>query len=331
MKRTINTYHRLSAIALLAFPLAMSGSGCSNTATQSLKSVAVTQIVEHPSLNAVRDGVKAELAAAGFEPDKTLKFSWESAQGNPATATQIAQKFAGESPDVIVAISTPSAQSAVQAAKSIPVIFSAVTDPVSAKLVTNLETPGTFVTGVRDFAPVDRHLALIRQILPKATRIGVLYNAGESNSVSLVNFLKQSAPIQKMTIVETTVTNTSEVAAAAKSLIGRVDVLYVPTDNTIVSALNAVIQVGITNQIPVFAGDNESVEKGAIASLGFNYLDIGRQTGKMVVRVLKGESPGTIMVESPSKVELVINLKAAQQMGVKIPEKLVTTAAKVVR
>jgi putative tryptophan/tyrosine transport system substrate-binding protein len=331
MKRRIEIYQPLSVIALLALPLATIGSGCSNTPARSVKSVAVTQIVEHPSLNAVRDGVKSELTAAGFEPDKTLKFSWESAQGNPATAAQIAQKFAGESPDVIVAISTPSAQSAVQAAKSIPVIFSAVTDPVSAKLVTNLETPGNFVTGVRDFAPVDRHLALIRQILPKATRIGVLYNAGESNSVSLVNFLKQSAPVQKMTIVETTVTNTSEVATAAKSLIGRVDVLYVPTDNTIVSALNAVIQVGITNQIPVFAGDNESVEKGAIASLGFNYLDIGRQTGKMVVRVLKGESPGAIMVESPSKVELVVNLKAAQQMGVKLPEKLVATAVKVVR
>lgn len=306
--------------------------GCSNTPTQSnQKFVAVTQIVEHPSLNAVRDGLKESLTEAGFEPEKTLKWQWESAQGNPATAAQIAQKFAGENPSAIVAISTPSAQTAAQAAKQTPVIFSAVTDPINAKLVATLDKPGGMVTGVTDFAPIDQHLGLIAKLVPKTQRVGVIYNAGESNSVSIINFLKQSAPAKKMTIVEATVSNSAEVGNAAKSLVGRADVIYVPTDNTIVSALNAVLQVGTQNRLPVFSGDNESVEKGAIASLGFNYRDIGKQTGKMVVRVLKGEAPGTIAVESPTKVELVINPKAAQAMGVTIPEDLRKTAVKVVQ
>jgi putative tryptophan/tyrosine transport system substrate-binding protein len=321
----------LLKFSLLPLTVATIASGCGSTTNPNLKSVSVTQIVEHPSLNAVRDGIKEELIAAGFEPDKTLKWQWESAQGNPATATQIAQKYAGEAPNVIVAISTPSAQSAAQAAKQTPVIFSAVTDPVSAKLVGSLEKPGGMVTGVRDFAPVDKHLGLINQILPKANRIGVIYNAGESNSVSIINFLKQYAPKQKMTIVEATVSNSSEVGNAAKSLVGRADVIYVPTDNTIVSALDAVLQVGIQNKLPVFAGDNESVQKGAIASLGFNYFDIGKQTGKMVTRVLKGEAPSGIPVESPVKVELAINPGAAQKMGVKVPEKLLSQAAKLVK
>jgi putative tryptophan/tyrosine transport system substrate-binding protein len=169
------------------------------------------------------------------------------------------------------------------------------------------------------------------KLVPQAKRVGVIYNAGESNSVSIVNFLKQSAAAKQMTIVEATVSNTAEVGSAAKSLVGRADVIYVPTDNTIVSALNSVLQVGIQNQLPVFAGDNESVEKGAIASLGFNYRDIGKQTGKIVVRILNGEAPGAIAVESPSKVELVINAKAAAQMGVKIPEAMLKDAVKVVK
>jgi putative tryptophan/tyrosine transport system substrate-binding protein len=323
-----STLFRTASLALLLGPIVI---GCSNGANPKLKSVAVTQIATHPSLDAVRDGLKAELLAAGFEPEKTLKWQWESAQGSPATATQIAQKFAGENPNVIVAISTPSAQSAAQAAKQIPLVFSAVTDPIDAKLVANLEKPGGMITGVRDFGPVDQHLALMAKLVPQAKRVGVIYNAGESNSVSIVNFLKQSAAAKQMTIVEATVSNTAEVGSAAKSLVGRADVIYVPTDNTIVSALNSVLQVGIQNKLPVFAGDNESVEKGAIASLGFNYTDIGKQTGKIVVRILNGEVPGAIAVESPSKVELVINAKAAAQMGVKIPEAMLKDAVKVVK
>lgn len=319
----------LKSIAIAAL---MAGTivGCSSPRS-TMKTVAVTQIVEHPSLNAVRDGLKEELTQEGYVPDKTLKWEWESAQGNPSLAIQIAKKFAGEAPDAIVAISTPSAQAAASAAPKTPIVFSTVTDPIGAKLVSNLQTPGGLITGVSDLTPVDKHLQLITQITPQVKRVGVLYNAGESNSVSLVKLLKDAASQQNLTVVEATVTNSSEVANAAKNLVGKVDAIYVPTDNTVVSAIASVIQVGIANKLPIYAGDNDSVQQGAIASLGFDYRDIGRQTGKMLVRVLKGEQPGTIAVETPTKLDLTINAKSAQQMGVTIPEKVLAQAVKVIK
>ncbi|MGI0491448.1 ABC transporter substrate-binding protein [Alkalinema pantanalense CENA528] len=307
------------------------GQGASNPGQSKAPAIAVTQIVEHPSLNAVRDGLKAELTQAGYQPDQTLKWQWESAQGNPSLAAQIAKKFAGDNPDVVVAISTPSAQAMAAAAPKLPLVFSTVTDPLAAKLVNNLEKPGGLITGVSDLTPVDKHLQLITQITPQVKRIGVLYNAGESNSVSLVKLLKAAATNQKLEVVEATVANTSEVANAAKSLVGRTDAIYIPTDNTAVSALESVIQVGVQNKLPVYAGDNDSVERGAIASIGFDYYDVGRQTGKMVVRVLRGEKPGEIAVETPTKLNLTINVKSAQQMGVTVPEKVLSQAVKVIK
>ena len=297
----------------------------------STKFVAVTQIVEHPALNATRDGLKQELATAGYEENKNLKWQWESAQGNTATAVQIARNFAGEKPDVIVAISTPSAQAVASAARDIPIIFSAVTDPLDAKLVTNQEKPGGWVTGVSALVPIGKHLDLIAKITPQAKRIGVIYNAGEANSVTLLKLLKQESNARGMTIVEATVVSSGDVATAARSLVGRSDVIYIPTDNTVASALESVIQVGINNQLPVYAGDTDSVARGAIASLSYNYHDVGRQTAQIVLRVLKGEKPGEIAVESPTKLELHINLKAAQAMEVEVPESLLSEAVKVIK
>ena len=304
--------------------------GCSSTSKASTKSIAVTQIVEHPSLNAVRDGLKAELATQGYDADKTLKWQWQSAQGNPATATQIARKFVGESPDAIVAISTPSAQAIAAATPKIPVIFSAVTDPVGAKLVVNLDKPSGNVTGVSALTPIGKHLDLIAKITPKAKRIGVIYNAGEANSVTLVRLLKQEAPDRKMTIVEATISNSSGVSTAAQSFIGKVDAIYIPTDNTVASALESVLQVGIKNQIPVYAGDNDSVVRGAIASLSFDYFELGKETARLVIRIFKGESPGEIAVIVPQKLELYINAKSAATMGVKVPDAVLKEAAKVI-
>jgi putative tryptophan/tyrosine transport system substrate-binding protein len=306
-----------------------------DNAAKSTKTVAVTQIVEHPALNAVRDGLKEELAAQGFEPDKNLKWQWINAQGNQSTAIQIAKKFAGEAPDAIVAISTPSAQAVLGAAlKDAPntaIVFSAVTDPVSAKLVSNLKQPGGSITGVSSLTPVADHLKLITQITPKVKRVGVIYNAGEANSVYLIKLLKEAAPKQGLNIMEAAIVNSSEVSSAAKSLVGRADAIYIPTDNTVVSALDSVIKVGVQNQIPVYAGDNDSVAAGAIASLGFDYQDVGRQTGRIVARILRGEKPGTIAVEAPSKINLVINAKSAATMGVKIPDNILKTADQVIQ
>ncbi len=258
--------------------------------------VAVTAIVEHPALDACRDGIKDELKAQGFEDGKNISFVYESAQGNPGTAAQIAQKFVGENPTVIVPISTPSAQAVVAATSDIPVVFTAVTDPLGAKLITNLEKPGANVTGMSDLSPIAKHLELIKEVTPNAKKIGVPFNPGEANAVTLVELLKSEGAKMGYEIVEAPAPKSSDVLAAAQSLVGKSDVIYVPTDNTIVSALEAVIQVGTDNKLPVFAGDTNSVKRGAIAAVGFNYYDIGRQTGQIVARVLKGEKPGDIAV-----------------------------------
>ena len=319
------------ALVGLTSVIGTSLSSCGNGAqtvgnTEDAPFVAVTQIVEHPALDAVRDGVKDELAEAGYEADSTLRWEWQSAQGNPATATQIASKYAGANPDVIVAIATPSAQSAVSAAPNTPVIFSAVTDPVGAKLVENAQKPGGNVTGVSDLSPIVQQLALIKEILPEASTLGVLYNAGEDNSVSLVALISENAAEHELEIEEVTVAATSEVATAARNLVGSVDAIYVPTDNTVVSALESVIQVGQDNQIPVFAGDTDSVERGAIAALSFDYYDVGRQTGVMVTKVLQGNSAGDLAVEFVQDLKLSINPTAAEAMGVELPDAVVEKA-----
>ena len=291
------------------------------------KSVAITQIVEHPALDACRKGVEDELKAQGIE----VTWTYESAQGNPGTAAQIARKFVGQAPAAIVAISTPSAQTVVAATKDIPVIFTAVTDPVGAKLVADPKKPGGNVTGMSDLSPIAKHLDLIARITPKAKRIGVISNPGEANSVTLVGLLKEHAPARGMTIVEAAAPRSNDVLAAARSLVGKVDAIYVPTDNTVVSALEGVIKTGIENKLPVYAGDTDSVPRGAIAALGFNYYDVGRQTGTILARVLKGEKPGDIAVQGVEKTELAVNPKSAEAMGVTIPADVIAEAKTVVQ
>ncbi len=290
------------------------------------KSVAVTAIVEHPALDAVRDGVKEELKASGYEVGKNLKFTYQSAQGNVGTTAQIARKYVGDQPDVIVAIATPSAQAVVAATKSIPIVYSAVTDPVAAKLVKGWEASGTNVTGVSDLSPLDKHLALIKQVVPTAKRVGVIYSPGEANSVAIVEALKKAAGPAGLTIVEAAAARTVDVPTAAQSLVGKADAIYTPTDNNVVSAFEGIVKVAQQAKLPVVAADTATVERGAVAALGLNYHDIGRQTGKIVVRILKGEKPGTIASQTSTNFELHVNPGAAKAQGITLPESLLKTA-----
>jgi len=294
------------------------------------KSVAVTAIVEHPALDSVRDGVQAALKAAGFEVGKNLKWQYQSAQGNTGTAAQIARKFIGDKPDAIVAIATPSAQAVVAATKSVPVVFSAVTDPVAAKLVPSWEASKGNVTGVSDLLALDKQIELIKQVVPNAKRVGMVYNPGEANSVVVVKQLQALLPKQGMTLVEASAPRSVDVSSAARSLVGKVDVIYTNTDNNVVSAYEALVKVGQDAKLPLVASDTDSVKRGAIAALGINYRDLGEQTGRMVARILKGEKPGDIKPETSDKLELFVNPGAAEKQGVKLSEELVKSAAQVV-
>ncbi len=292
--------------------------------------VAVTAIVEHPALDAVRDGVKEALAEAGYKDGENLKFLYESAQGNPGTAAQIARQFVGEEPSVIVPISTPSAQAVVSATRDIPVVFTAVSDPVGAQLVKDVAKPGRNVTGLSDMSPVAEHIRLIKEISPNAKSIGFLYNTAETNSVSILAALKEEATKNDMTVVESVATKSAEVQGAARGLVGRADVFYIPTDNTIVSAFEAAVGVAEEAKVPLYAADTGSVDRGAVAALGFNYFDVGKQTGEIVARILKGEAPGDIPVTVAAGTDLVINKGAATRMGVTLPEAIVSRATRTV-
>jgi putative ABC transport system substrate-binding protein len=292
--------------------------------------VAVTAIVEHPALDAARDGVKEALEAAGYKEGENLTFLYESAQGNPATAAQIARQFAGEEPNVIVPISTPSAQAVVSSTRDIPVVFTAVSDPLGAQLVKDMDKPGSNVTGLSDMSPVAEHLALIKEILPEAKTIGFLYNSGEANSVSLLAVLKTEADKAGLKVVESAATKSAEVQGAARALVGRADAIYIPTDNTIISALEGAVAVAEEAKLPLFTADTDSVSRGAVAALGFNYKDVGKQTGEIVVRILKGENPGDIAVKVAAGTDLVVNKSAASKMGVTLPEAVVGRATRVI-
>ncbi len=295
------------------------------------QSVAVTSIVEHPALDAVKDGVHQALIDAGYTEEKGLKWHFQTAQGNTAIAAQIARKYVGDNPDVIVAIATPSAQAVVAATKTIPVVYSAVTDPVAAQLVPTWEASGTNVTGVSDELSLDKQIELIKAVVPDAKKVGMVYNPGEANSVVVVKRLRELLPKYGMTLVEATAPRTVDVGAAARSLVDKVDVIYTSTDNNVVSAYEALVKVGNAAKIPLIASDTGSVERGAIAALGVNYYDLGVQTGKLVVRILKGEKPGDIPSETGKKLELFVNTTAAAKQGAVLSEDLIKSAVKVIK
>ncbi len=294
------------------------------------KFVAVTAIVEHPALDSVRDGVKEGLQAEGFEVGKNLKWVYQSAQGNTGTAAQIARKFIGDEPSVIVAIATPSAQAVVAATKTIPVVYSAVSDPVAAQLVKDWKAAGGNVTGVSDMLALDKQIELLKQVVPNAKRVGMVYNPGEANSMVVVEQLRKLLPAAGMTLVEATAPRSIDVGAAARSLAGKVDVIYTNPDNNVVSSYESLVRVANDAKIPLIAADTDSVRRGAVAALGVNYTDLGRQTGKIVARILKGEKPGTIDSETSNKLELFINTGAAAKQGAKLSPEFIKSAKTII-
>lgn len=292
--------------------------------------VAVTAIVDHPALDAARKGVTDELADAGYVVGKNLKLEYQSAQGNTATAAQIARKFAGDRPDVIVAVSTPSAQTSLAATREIPIVFSAVTDPVASKLVKSWEATGGNVTGVSDMPALEKHLAVLKKLVPSAKRIGVVYSPGEANSVAAIADLKRLAGQSGMTVVEAAAPRTVDVGSAAQSLIGKVDVFYEPTDNNVTSAFESLSKVADQGKVPLISADTSVATRGATIGVGTNYYDLGRQTGKLVVRILKGEAPGKIASQVSTTLEIYVSKGAAQRQGAVLSEELLKSATKVV-
>ena len=298
----------------------------SNAFAQNYK-IAVSQIVEHPALDATRQGLLDGLKAKGYEEGKNLTFTFQTAQGNPAIGVQIARQFVGEKPDVLVGIATPTAQALAAATKTIPVVFTAVTDPLGAKLVRNLEHPGGNVTGLSDLTPVAQHVDLMQELVPDLKAIGVVYNPGEANAVALVNLLKKAAKEKNIAVVEGTAMKSADVQSAARIIASKVQVIYAPTDNTVASAIDALVGAANQAKIPVVGGSTSFIENGAIASLGFDYYQVGVQTADFIEAIFKGKKPGDIPVSFAKGSDLFLNLPAAEKLGIKLPEAMIKRAS----
>ncbi len=290
--------------------------------------IAVSQFVEHPALNAVMKGFKDDLKENGV----AVEYKEYNAHGNMGTASQIATQIASDEPALILAIATPCAQACVKVYDKAPqlahtpMLFTAITDPIAAGLVKDYAHPGPNVTGVSNQMPMDKHLDMIRRFLPELKKLGVMYNAGEVNSVSNVKRLKAAALERNITILDGPVTNSADVYQTAQSLVGKVDAIYVPTDNTVVSAFEAVVKVCERTKLPLFSADTDSVKRGAIAALGFDYYLHGKQTGAMARKILAGAKPEDLPVEFQKDLSFHVNPKAAESMGLAIDKAILDSA-----
>ncbi|WP_404331151.1 ABC transporter substrate-binding protein [Mesobacillus maritimus] len=280
--------------------------------------VGVTQIAEHPSLDAAFEGFKKALEEAGLE----VEYDVQNAQGDANNNAPIAQNFVGDGVDLIFANSTPSAQSALNATKDIPIVFTSVTDAVGAELVKSMENTEGNVTGTLDNHPdaIPNTVKFIDEQFEGQT-VGLVYNSGEQNSIAQIEMVKEAGKNTDLKFVEATVSTTAEVKQATESLVGKADVIYIITDNTVVSGLDSVIMVANENDIPLFVGELDSVAKGGFAAYGFDYADIGYEAGVMAAQILKGEKqPSELPVQYPQNLKLVINKKAAEEMNIEIKE-----------
>lgn len=316
-------WSRTATILLTALSMLMFGAFAVQAAPVK---IGVTQILEHPALDAARDGFMERMAELGYD----ATYDVQSAQGDTSTAITIAQKFQADGVDLVLAIATPTAQAAAQVLRDTPILITAVTDPVDANLVDSVERPGTNVTGTSDLTPIKSQLELLKELVPGANRVGVIYNAGEANSVVQLNIAKGAAAELGLTLVEATATNTGEVMQAAQSLVGRVDALYVWTDNVVVSAIESVIAVAERAKLALVVGEDDSVRNGGLATIGINYHVLGRQTADIAHEVLQGANPAETPIRYLDDVNIVINVDAAARMGVTLSDELLAKASEIV-
>jgi putative tryptophan/tyrosine transport system substrate-binding protein len=280
--------------------------------------IGVTQIVEHPSLNAAYDGFKKALEDAGIKAEYDVQI----AQGDPSASTTIASNLVTSNVDLIFANSTPSAQAAASATTQIPIVFTSVTDAIGAELVESMEKPGGNVTGTIDSHPdaISDTMKFLKEELG-AKNVGMVFNAGEQNSRAQVDAVKEMLKEMDMTVVEASVATSADVKQATESLIGKVDSLYIITDNTVVSALESVISVANENKLPMMVGEFDSVKRGGLAAYGFEYYDIGYEAGEKAVKILKGESkPADLPVDIPQKLKFIMNKETASAIGLDIKD-----------
>ena len=285
------------------------------------------QIVAHPALDNDSKGFAAALAEEGFIEGKNITIDRQNAQGDKPTCAIIAQKFEDDRVDLVHAISTPNAQAQVKVSKTIPIVFSSVTDPVATGIVPKMGKTGTHVTGVSDRWPITLQCEMYQDLVPHTKKWGTIYNPGDVNVTFHIKEMKKTIEGMGLKLIEAHVSTSAEVMQAAQSLVGRVDAIHITSDNTCVSAFESIVKVCNTNNIALFAGDRDSTPRGAVAAYGPDYFLVGYTAGKKAARILKGEKPGNIPAGLASEYSLWVSLKNAKAQGVKLPLALVKKAS----
>jgi len=328
---------RFCLTVLLAFTLPLLGcqsqndSGSSEAADSTHYRIGITQIATHPGIEQVRRGFIEEMATQGYSEGENVTYARTNADGDFSQAQSIAQKFASGDYDLIFSISTPSTQALVDAmkGKDTPLVFGAITDPVSAGIVDSLANPPPNITGTTDIWPINKQFNFLKQLVPGVKRVGVLHDPSEANSEASVELATKAAKKHNLELVKVPVSSSNDVPAAARSLMGRVDAIYIPASNTVISAISSVVAVAEENGIPLMPGDPSNVEIGGFGTIGHNYHSVGAESGRIAAKILEGTPPGQIPVQKSPQQEYFFNVESARKMGVTIPDSLLSKAAEV--
>ncbi len=286
--------------------------------------IGVIQLVEHPALDKNYQGFVDGLKDAGFIDGQNIEIDYENAQGEQANCVTIAQKLVNDQSDLIFAIATPAAQAVANMTSDIPILVSSVTDPKTAQLVESNEKPGTNVSGTSDLTPCAAQIALLKRLVPSAKKVAILFCSSEENSRFQANLAEAACQKEGLDFVEATVSNTNEVQQVVQSLVGKVDAIYAPTDNMIASSFATVALVTTPNKIPVICGEEGMVQGGGLATYGINYYELGLQTAKMAVEVLKDKkNPADMPIQYLEKCDFSYNKEVADELGIEIPADLI--------
>lgn len=314
----------------MALVMMLAVSGCSDSGSD-MTTIGVIQFMQHASLDEAYQGFVDGLAEAGYVEGENIKIEFQNASGEVGNCQQICDIFANTGVDMALAIATPAAQSAVNVFQDtdIPILFTAVTDAVGAGLVESNEAPGKNVTGTLDMPVIADQIAVIKDVLPEAKKIAILYTSSEANSEIQAEEAKAAAEALGMEVVIQTSSSSNDIPQVISSVVGSVDAIYIPSDNAFASAMATVNQSAVENQIPVFCAVEAMIAEGGIATTAIDYYELGKQTAAMAVRILKGESAGDIAVETQKECALVVNKTFAESVGVTIPEEVINNAVTV--
>lgn len=329
MKKMITFIVAIIAVIAIGFGISMNhGNKKSSTQKQQVRTVGILQLMSHPALDAIHKGIITGLKDEGYTKGKNLKIDFQNAQNDQSNLKSMSERFVNNNDDATVGIATPSAQALADATNKIPIVMGAITDPVSAKLVKSVKKPGGNITGVSDQAPIDAQLKLIRQIMPKAKTLGVIYTSSDESSQAQVKMVVDKAPKYGFTVKKYSISSTNDLSQVANQMVTQVQAIFVPTDNTIASAMPTLSGVANAKKIPIFPTVDTMVKQGGLATVGLDQYQLGVETGKMVGRILKGAKPATMPVKFMDKGNLVVNDKVAKEIGIKIPAKLQAQADK---